>query len=102
MIMTYSATDSLPRHRGLWGLVDPFSLREEALDGLLCLTPGSTLGVRAACWGHWEGAQWSIPHSQIPTTTGSLIPQLLPSPPDASFSLSLSFPQSHSRNNNGL
>ena len=102
MIMTYSATDSLPRHRGLWGPVDPFPFYDEALDGLLCLTPGSTLEVRAACWGRGEGAQWPTPHSRIPTTTCSLIPQLLPSPPDTSFSLSLSFPQSHSRNNNGL
>lgn len=71
MIMTSSATDSLPRHRGLWGPVDPFPFHDEALDGLLCLTPGSTLGVRAACWGRRGGG--SMAHSSLSNTHNHLL-----------------------------
>lgn len=80
MIMTYSATDGLPRHTGRGGLWIHFlALDDDALDGLPCLTPGFMLGVGAACWGRGEGAHWPTPHPRIPTTTCSLIPQLLPS-----------------------
>lgn len=90
MITTYSATDSLPMHRGLWGPMDPFVLLE-SLDLLPYFIPGSTLPLRAACWGRGEGTHRPSPHPRIPTTTCSLIRQLLPSPPYTSFPLSLSF-----------